>query len=65
MSEGYSFEGINSEETADAEMIEAAYADDKLGFEPLPEQIVIDSDKAVEEFKQMHGIDLSSYLENN
>ena len=64
MSEGYTLEGNNLEESADADTMEV-YADDKLGFERLPDEIVIDSPQAAEAFKQEHGVDLSSYLEAN
>ena len=64
MSEGYSLEEINGIESADADIL-AAYADSKLGFEPTPETVVIDSPEAVEAFKREHGVDVSTYLDNN
>lgn len=64
MSEGYSLEGLSSIESADADILEA-YADTKLGFEPTPDTVTIDSPEAVEAFKREHGVDLSAYLDNN
>ncbi len=64
MSEGYSLEGIRAMESADADIL-AAYADTKLGFEPIPSEVIIDSPEAVEAFKREHGVDLPAYLESN
>lgn len=64
MSEGYSLEGFSTIESADAGIMEA-YADEKLGFEATPTEVVIDSPEAVKAFQREHGVDLSAYLEGN
>ena len=62
MSEGYSLEGISSIESADADILEA-YADSKLGFEPTPDAVTIDSPEAEAAFEREHGVKLSAYLD--
>ena len=64
MREGYSLEEFSGVESADAGIMEA-YADEKLGFESTPREVVIDSPEAVEAFQREHGVDLSAYLEGN
>ena len=51
MSEGHSLEGFKPIESADADILEA-YADSKLGFEPTPNAVTIDSPEAEAAFER-------------